>query len=259
MGDMDATEALISIIFSPEIYSRIRDKVSVKKTVYEDVAQRLEEMGFVLPWERTLAGEKVSQKYRNLVKKFKEFTDKSSKTGSAPPSKIPKYYDLLHPHLSKRHDIIPRKILDSFSSSPIPSPKEMSSFSFPENLQSSSPIPSRSSSLSPTNFSPHVTSFFSKYNLQTKSEITSSSLPRVPSVPPILPSSTTSSRCMSPDPIPFPSASSLPSTSRSVTPSSTELSRHKLVKKKLQPPKKGLEHVGSMFEEFKREEAERRS
>lgn len=61
MGDMDATEALISIIFSPEIYSRIRDKVSVKKTVYEDVAQRLEEMGFVLPWERTLAGEKVSQ------------------------------------------------------------------------------------------------------------------------------------------------------------------------------------------------------
>ncbi|KAL1454546.1 hypothetical protein WDU94_010777 [Cyamophila willieti] len=131
--DMDATEMLIQIVFSPEIFKRVTDKVTSKKKVFDEVADIMESRGFKLPWLKThgikdTPGHKVHEKYRNLVMIYKKYVLKLNQTGAA-PVKAPKYVELLHPHLSKRHDVRPRHIVDSLSPSPILSPRQPTTFS----------------------------------------------------------------------------------------------------------------------------------
>lgn len=149
VGETDATEALIEVVFSPTIYKKVTDRVTSKKKVFDEVANILKQRGYNLPWRdipgnKDTPGHKVHEKYRNLIMIYKKYILKLQQTGAA-PVKAPKYMDLLHPHLSKRHDVQPRYLEDSLSTSPIlspnpsPSPISSSPFQFPPSPISPSP------------------------------------------------------------------------------------------------------------------------
>lgn len=237
VGGMCATETLINIAFSPPFQKLISDKSTPKRRSFQMIADKLRDLGFDLPWKSPVAcAEKVHQKYRNLIMIHKRYLDKAQKTGAA-PVKIPKFHELVHPYLSKRHDVLPRGILDSFSSPPPPSPRSspIESFSF------SSPSPQ-----SPSPVSPLSLSF---------PPLSSSSLSPCSSTysPPPTPSThePKSLFVASPSPSPSPPSSLPPACSTS----SSSSSRYHHIKKSVRPKK---EEVSHLLMQFNKEEADRR-
>ncbi|CAA3033220.1 Hypothetical predicted protein, partial [Olea europaea subsp. europaea] len=133
----DVTTVFIGIVWSEPIQKLLKDKKTSNYKVWTKVANLMEGRGYAIPGDK--AWSKGYQKYRNLLRTYKKYIDETKKTGSS-PTDPPRYFDLLHPHLSKRPDFNP-----SFTLSSLPNLSSLPSTPHtPNTPQGLSPLPGSS-------------------------------------------------------------------------------------------------------------------
>uniref|UniRef100_A0A8D9E737 Myb/SANT-like DNA-binding domain-containing protein n=1 Tax=Cacopsylla melanoneura TaxID=428564 RepID=A0A8D9E737_9HEMI len=173
----DVGTLLIEIVHNQQYQNMFKQKKKKKYQIWNLIAQDLADKGFKVPSNNP--GQACDQKFRNMIKSYKKFIEKSNKTGSG-PSKPPRYFDVLHPHLSRRQDVSPPESLSSLP----PSLPVLSSPTHPLPGASTTPTPLTSpvsQSPSPSPITPSPSSVAPSTSSLTPS--TSSATPSTSSVP----------------------------------------------------------------------------
>jgi hypothetical protein len=116
--DRKATLCLIEIVSSPEFAKKLKDKSSKKKSIWKDIAEKLNKRGFKLNTD--YPGEKVHQIWRNMEREYRSYIEHKKKTGEG-NKKQPEFFDKLHKIFSVRHSVNPVVISDTSSLS-LPTP-----------------------------------------------------------------------------------------------------------------------------------------
>ncbi|XP_018619492.2 uncharacterized protein LOC108941266 isoform X1 [Scleropages formosus] len=101
--DVEATEALVELYGSPEIQGLIKENKTRTKRIFEIIASRLEEQGFPISDVPERAGERCFQKWRNLLRAYKEYVMHPERPDAAkrkPPPCFEQLRDLLGHRLS---------------------------------------------------------------------------------------------------------------------------------------------------------------
>ena len=112
--DRKATLCLIEIVSSPEFAKKLKDKSSKKKSIWKDIAERLNKRGFKLNTD--YPGEKVHQIWRNMEREYRSYIEHKKKTEEG-NKKQTEFFDELHKIFSVRHSVNPVVISDTSSSS----------------------------------------------------------------------------------------------------------------------------------------------
>ena len=111
--DRKATLCLIEIVSSPEFDKKLKDKRSMKKSIWKDIAEKLNRRGFKLNTD--YPGDKVHQKWRNMEREYRSCIEHKKKTGER-NKKQPEFFDELHKIFSARNSV--NSVVISDTSSP---------------------------------------------------------------------------------------------------------------------------------------------
>ncbi|XP_048829068.1 uncharacterized protein LOC125706416 [Brienomyrus brachyistius] len=93
--DMEATEALVQLYGSPEIQGLIKENKTRTKKIFEIIASRMEEQGFTIGDGPKRAGERCFQKWRNLLRAYKEYVSHPMRPDTA-KRRPPPCFEQLH-------------------------------------------------------------------------------------------------------------------------------------------------------------------